>query len=116
MQGDREVPLWVLEEMEEGTGRDGDIDQGAEQGQVSVKPAHAQFLCLQDVRAGNSPLTVFALPILQRGKTEASDGQMTESRSPGSWPELCPLHQDRSSGHSWPGVFPEGGQPRELRG
>ena len=115
MPGEGEIPPWVLEEME-GTGREGDIGQGAEQGQVSVKPAHAQFLHLQDVRAGDLPLTLFALPVLQTGKTEASDGQMTESRSPSSWPEPCLPHQDRSSEHSWPGIFPEGGQPRELCG
>ena len=40
--------------------------------------------------------------------------QMTVSRSPVSWPELCPLLQDRSSDHGWPGIFPEGGQHREL--
>lgn len=40
------------------------------------------------------------------GKIEPFDGQMAESRSPSSWLELCLLHQDRSSEHSWPGIFP----------
>lgn len=55
-------------------------------------------------------------PILQMGKTEAFDGQMAESRPPSSWLELCLLHQDRSSEHSWPGSFPEGAQHHEPRG